>query len=373
MHDAMRIGLVVSSSVDGGGETYLRSLYEGLARRGHDIVLFGELPRWSLASIDTGVTGKWRKAGASRHLRTMLSERERILHAVRKEHERVPFDIFHLQYKREQILVTWPLARLAPVLWTEHGKLPSSRGSLLLKVAYRWAAQRASMIVCVSDTVRDDIRRWMPRSLTAVVVRNSVNLTRYRPCTEREREDARRTLCIPSKSLVVVTVSRLHRDKGIDLAIAAVDHLPETAILVVAGDGPDLSRLQELARGRGVVFTGHLDDVRLALRAADVFLFSSRPVAGEGSPTAALLEAAAQALPIVATVGSGVEREVTSAGGTIARPDPVAVAKVLRSIDIVTAGCLSRTWAEAFGLIPWLDRHEQIATRAISKYAQANR
>src|SRR4051794_15791382 len=96
----LRIGVVASSRVDGGAESYLRNLYEGLARRGHSPVLLGELPGWELESQPTGVTGKWSRRRMLAHAVNVPAHRERILSTARALHRKGPFDAFHLQYKR---------------------------------------------------------------------------------------------------------------------------------------------------------------------------------------------------------------------------------------------------------------------------------
>jgi glycosyltransferase involved in cell wall biosynthesis len=65
----------------------------------------------------------------------------------------------------------------------------------------------------------------------------------------------------------VLSVNRLDRAKRIDLLIEAAAVSPETRI-VIAGDGPDRERLENLARDRGVggraTFTGRVTDEELA-------------------------------------------------------------------------------------------------------------
>ena len=82
-----------------------------------------------------------------------------------------------------------------------------------------------------------------------------------------------------NKGPTLLTVARLHPWKGVDHLIAALADLPELR-LVVVGDGPDLSRLQNLAQplGERVRFTGYLpqSQVRRLMAAADgLALYSS--------------------------------------------------------------------------------------------------
>jgi glycosyltransferase involved in cell wall biosynthesis len=65
----------------------------------------------------------------------------------------------------------------------------------------------------------------------------------------------------------ILSVNRLDRAKRIDLLIEAAAQAPSVRV-VIAGDGPDRERLEELARTRGLdgraTFTGRVTDVELA-------------------------------------------------------------------------------------------------------------
>jgi glycosyltransferase involved in cell wall biosynthesis len=65
----------------------------------------------------------------------------------------------------------------------------------------------------------------------------------------------------------ILSVNRLDRAKRIDLLLEAAAAEPELRI-VVAGDGPDRARLEQLARARGLdgraTFTGRISDAELA-------------------------------------------------------------------------------------------------------------
>jgi glycosyltransferase involved in cell wall biosynthesis len=99
---------------------------------------------------------------------------------------------------------------------------------------------------------------------------------------------------------------RLHRFKGVALAIAAIEQLPDWT-LVVAGDGPDAGRLRRLAgqsgAGARISFVGRLprDELWRRLVSSRAFVFPSMK---EGSPFA-VAEAEALGVPVVALGVSG--------------------------------------------------------------------
>jgi glycosyltransferase involved in cell wall biosynthesis len=362
MTGRIRIGVVVSSATDGGGEQYLRLLHEGLASRGHESVLFGELPAWDLASVPTGVHSKWSRTSLRQSASRALVDRHRILQTVRRHHQAEPFDLFHLQYKREQVLATRELARLAPVVWTEHGMLPDGRGTSVLRALYRRAGRSVRHVVCVSQSVQGEVGALLPPSTQPVVIPNSVNLARHRPPLPYEREEARARLGVPAAALVLVTASRLHRTKGIALAIEALDHLPPATVLVIAGQGPDRGRLEHLATRRSVVFTGQLTDVSALFQAADVFLLPSTRAAKEGNPIA-LIEAAAHGLRVVATNDAGIDSQIRAAGGLLATRDPVVFASTILDALNGDGGRIAAAWAQNFDIPQWLDQYELLLTQ----------
>ncbi len=147
------------------------------------------------------------------------------------------FDLFHAQYKREQILLTPSLARMAPVVWTEHGRFVRGAVGRALAAAYRRSARHVHTIICVSHGVRDDLAEICgSREPRLVVIPNPVDVHRFRPPDEEERRAARRELGIAQGARpVVAVVSRVHPAKRIDLAVEAIKRL-DGPTLRVTGD-----------------------------------------------------------------------------------------------------------------------------------------
>ena len=114
--------------------------------------------------------------------------------------------------------------------------------------------------------------------------------------------------------LVILSMARLAPDKGLEYLIEAATILPRTGRrirIVIAGDGPERDRLEQLAGRLGVtdrvVFLGFREDVGDLLAASDLVVL---PSLREGL-SIALLEAMAAGKPIVAT-SIGSQREVAS-------------------------------------------------------------
>jgi glycosyltransferase involved in cell wall biosynthesis len=131
---------------------------------------------------------------------------------------------------------------------------------------------------------------------------------------------------------VVVYLGSLSEEKRVDLAIRAVSRV-EDVVLLVAGEGPLRSALEDLAlteaAGR-VRFLGSVAEPTLVLSAADALVLTSD---SEGLP-GVLIEAGLSGLPSVTTDAGGastiVEDGVT--GRVVPTNDVVAIADALREV-----------------------------------------
>lgn len=163
-------------------------------------------------------------------------------------------------------------------------------------------------VVCVGEAVYRSLRRaptswFLPRDRVTVIP-NGVDTHVFSPDTEA-RGRARCELGWAQDHRVIVTVSRLHPQKGVEHALngfAAYSARDPRARYLIVGGGSQEAELRdlsiELGVGEKVTFTGNVRRAKVAdyLRAADAFLFTN--TREEGLPLN-LLEAAAVGLPLV--------------------------------------------------------------------------
>jgi glycosyltransferase involved in cell wall biosynthesis len=126
----------------------------------------------------------------------------------------------------------------------------------------------------------------------------------------------------PSDPPTIAVASRLVQVKGVDVAIAAMQHVRRPARLMIAGDGPERAALTARAPVDRVTFLGAVDTRRRdeLLGRASVVVVPSRILPNgrsEGTPLIAL-EALAAGVPVVASAVGGL-REVRSL--SLVRPD----------------------------------------------------
>jgi glycosyltransferase involved in cell wall biosynthesis len=216
----------------------------------------------------------------------------------------------------------------------------------------RWAARRADASIGVCQALADVLRSWDidPRRLH--VMRNGVDLRRFRPLSSTE---ARCQLGLEGTPLLL-SVGSLIELKGHDLAIDALNALvPQypNARLVIIGEGPERLGLERRAIKCGlrpkVKFAGTVPNEQLAswYSAADVLVLASRR---EGWANV-LLEAMACGTPVVATkVGGTSEVVADSVGVLVDDRSAASIADgVRRLLGAAPSSDAVRTYAERFG------------------------
>ena len=175
------------------------------------------------------------------------------------------------------------------------------------------------------------------------------------------RPELRRELGADLADVVVLSVARLVPEKGLDVLVRAVSAAEETRLLLVlAGDGPERERLEQLAGDLGarVVFVGDREWERIVelYAAADIFALLS-----EKEPWAVVVnEAAACGLPLVLSDRVGAAHDLLrdgENGALVASGDASAAASALRGLaaDPVlrrAQGARSRELARDWGYGP---------------------
>jgi glycosyltransferase involved in cell wall biosynthesis len=211
------------------------------------------------------------------------------------------------------------------------------------------------------------------------VFANTVDVEEWAERADRlrgRRAELRGSLGAGVADVVVLSVARLAREKGLDVllrAVATLDGAPAT--VVIAGSGPERAALAQLAGELGVdvTFTGDLDRDRLfeLYVAADVFaLLSSFEPWG-----VVVNEAAASGLPLVLSdqVGAGPDLLRDGENGVLVPAgDVTAAAAALRKLVgdpafRTAAGRRSRELVAGWGYEPSVDSFVQAVREAAAR------
>lgn len=178
-------------------------------------------------------------------------------------------------------------------------------------------AKRRQTWIAVSEHARATVARLFDFPLESIGrIYNGVDLEKFgssEPGPGAEAADVRSSLGVDGDETVILSVGRLSEQKCFDDLLAAFANvLPARpdARLVIAGEGPERDRLEQLFSSLGLKdrarLLGNVENPHLLYRAADLFVLPSRY---EGFPFA-MLEAMAAGLPVVATRFGGADEIV---------------------------------------------------------------
>lgn len=130
----------------------------------------------------------------------------------------------------------------------------------------------ASAVICVSDAERGLVVKDFPAAEAKIRVVPNGTDPRTRPA---------RRAAAPEETRMVLVLGRLERYKNVELLIRAFASRPMGASLVIAGEGPDRRRLEQITASLGasvsVKFRGRVSDQELGtlLDSADVVASAS--------------------------------------------------------------------------------------------------
>ena len=171
-----------------------------------------------------------------------------------------------------------------------------------------WRYPQFDALVAVGGAVKEDLQQppasWLLDQERIKLIVNGVDTTLFRP-DHNARKRVRESFGWMERTKVVLSVSRLHKQKGVDLGLrgyARYAGLNPDSLYVITGDGPERRNLKDLASSLGiadkVIFAGMVSRGEVAnyYKASDLFLFTT--IRSEGLPLN-YLEALACGLPAV--------------------------------------------------------------------------
>jgi glycosyltransferase involved in cell wall biosynthesis len=300
----------------GGSERHLLTLLPALADRGVEPVFVGlDDPAWDPDDFYDALTVPAVRIPAPRDLDPLLLAR-----LVRDARA----DVVHTHLVHAD-LYGGLAAKLrgTPLVTTKHNDDPFRTGAF--RFVERGLARLADRVVAISDS----LRRFTVEQVGVPAAK--VETIHYGLDEPPAPWGANPPDAVPGNARIVLSVSRLTRQKGIDVAVEALSFLPDDVVLVVLGEGPERRLLEELAHEHAVdsrVFLpGRVPDVAAWLRRASVYV---QPARWEGFGLA-VLEAMVCGLPVVATnVSSLPELVADGETGLLVPPDdPAALARAI--------------------------------------------
>jgi glycosyltransferase involved in cell wall biosynthesis len=324
MNDRPKILFLITKASWGGAQRYVYDLAGSMPQNDFDVgVAFGERGRLATMLETKGIpTHEIPSLSRDISLRDDIAS----YRAIRRALAAVQPDILHLNSSKAAGLgaLAARLQRIPVIVYTVHGWPFKENRNLIVRAALyliSWLTALLSTHIIVVSKEDERLGKNMPgieKKITCIPLGHpGLNLA---PPDEAFR-NMFGTLSIPpitGKTVRIVSIAELTRNKGIAYGIEAIATLRERgvdSIYVVPGGGEQLQELLSLAKRLGVedrvFFPGFIPDASRYLSGFDVYLL---PSIKEGTPYV-LIEAALAGLPVVAT--SVVDKELVDSLGTI--------------------------------------------------------
>lgn len=225
-----------------------------------------------------------------------------------------------------------------------------------------WIQIRSSrMLVANSEFVRDMTLEAFPFLDPAAVrvIYNEPDLARFHPFSVEEKRLARIRLGLPTDVQLIGTAGTIFRRKGMHILVTALNLLPPTFHLAVAGINHS-GTLAKLIRKQGLTdrvhLLGRVDDIPTFYATNDIFVLNTFLDACAN----AVLEALACGLPTLSTASNGSSAFLTSEA---VLPDPSDAQDLASRIQaLVSRGSTARQgFAPLRGLEPYSELIRSLA------------
>jgi glycosyltransferase involved in cell wall biosynthesis len=356
----MRIGFFteVYHPIVNGVVTSLDGLGAGLRALGHDVYCFAprvpgcdetDGPVYRMPSLPLPVPTAYRLTVpvVSRHKRHEVINRLHVLHA-------------HSPFVTGWMAVRYARRLRIPLVYTYHTRLEEyahyvpfepNATRRAASTLTRNFANLADAVIVPTVSMQE---RLLQLGVTAnvEVIPSGIDLRVFN--AGRRSQEVRRDLGIREGERMLLFVSRLAREKNVDVLVRAIARAHVPSRLIVAGEGPEREALEQLAAECGVrervhflgaVTREHLPDLYAS---ADAFVFASVTE----TQGLVLVEALAAGTPVLAADAPQV-REVLGGAGKLVAPTPDAFAAAMAQVPAVPdphEAERSRSAAARFGI-----------------------
>lgn len=238
------------------------------------------------------------------------------------------YDLIHVHLFPAQLWTVMAAARwrhCVPLVTTEHTAWKSRR-RWWQKPVDQWMYQRYKRIACISDATAESLVQWCPGVADRVtLIPNGIPLGAFENASPADLDG------VPKNAVRLVFVARFYAPKDHATLLRALPAVPD-AHLILVGDGPFRTRLEQMAQSLGirnrVTFLGEREDVAAVLKASDIYIHSTY---SEGFGIAAC-EAMAAGLPVVASDVPGLAQLVAGVGILFPVEDDKALAYHLNAL-----------------------------------------
>jgi glycosyltransferase involved in cell wall biosynthesis len=262
-----------------------------------------------------------------------------VLKRLRELHQTIKPDVIETHAPKSHFLVRLSgIWRHTAWIAFHHGYTDTDIRSPIYNNLDRWSLHAATRIVTMNRAFHKDLVQRGARKERILVLHNAISPPKQVqiPVNPEILAEKKRAIGFLAEEKLILCAGRLSREKAQVNLVMAMARLRHThpglaARLIIAGDGPERSKLSKAVRSLGmetqVALIGYRKSLIPYYEAADVVAIPSR---SEGSPNV-LLEAMAWGVPVVATgVGGIPEMVVHGESALLVQPgDPNALAAAI--------------------------------------------
>ena len=367
-----------------GQSVFCRNLAEGMASRGHQVLVLvpacrvGQaepfsgvevisLPAFQLGLVHADMRLSTGHAGRMRRIFDQF--RPELVHVQ----DPAPFCQAALREAQRRGIPALAAHHPGPEISAPYFvNWPRPLKTVIEHIAWRFVMAHLNRADVVTTPSQNSVRMLAEKGLRRPVTPIScgIRLDAFHPQTGIDREQARQKYGLSQNSVLLLYVGRLDGEKRVDLLVRALAYLPDEDVqLVIAGGGAQENALRRLTRQLGledrVHFLGKVERAALPelINSADLF---AMPGDGE-SFSIATLEAMACARPILAANAAALpELVVDGENGCLFKPgDPRAAAQAINRLlarrqEWGRMGEASARRAQTHQLDVVLDRYERL-------------
>lgn len=203
--------------------------------------------------------------------------------------------------------------QLVPLIYTHHTHYPEYAKiylkekvllPYLVQVYTTWFSNISHAVIAPSLKMKKLLRKYGVKNKVPIyIMPTGVDLNIFKK-SEEKRQAMRKKLKISSETKVLLSVSRIGKEKNIEFLLKAFKETlkkKDDVLFLIVGDGPFLEQLKKMAQrlkiDKSIIFTGRIPSQEVAAfyQVADVFLFASLT----DTQGIVLLEALSSGLPVV--------------------------------------------------------------------------
>ncbi len=334
MNNKKKVLICITKSNFGGAQRYVYELATSLPKEEFDIVVAcgeGEILKEKLREVNIEVFDlKNSKRDIS------ISGDIKLFFEIRRLIKQEKPDILHLNSSKIGGVgaLAGRIEKVPNIIFTAHAWAFNENrnyfSKIIIKILHFITVFLSHSTIAVAEKVKRDISSLGSIKNKVILIHNGIK--NFKLLSKKESLEK---LGIEKDKTIIMSISELHYNKGIDVALKGISLLEkdkrDKIIYLVLGDGEEKNSIEKLIEDLGIQenvrLLGFVPDAKSFLSSTDLFLLPSRT---EAFPYV-ILEAGFAGIPIIATSVGGVPEVIKDMqnGILVHRKNPKEIAEAI--------------------------------------------